>query len=596
MSGLIPAEFISDLLSRSDLTALVSQRVRLKKVGANYQGLCPFHQEKTPSFVVSPSKQIYHCFGCGAHGDAIKFLQETNNLSFPEAVADLAAQAGLPVPNQRQSAGKQVNHQPLYQLLQQAVDCFQQQLYKAPDTALAYLKQRGVTDSAIKGFALGYAPAGWDNLLTRLGKDQQLVERLLSAGLVVQKADKQQCYDRFRQRLIFPIRDRRGRVIGFGGRVLGDEQPKYLNSPDTPVFDKSRVLYGLYEALQANQSMDKILVVEGYMDVIALAQQGITNVVATLGTATTHYHLEQLFQFSAELVFCFDGDQAGQKAAWRALQVALPLLQDGRQVRFLFLAEQDDPDSLIQKRGAQVFRQYINDALPLTDYLFNHLSKTLDLTDLAGRARLAKLATPLLEQLPKGVLKDLMYLQLAQMTGLADHQLTQKATSSEGAVTNTTNRPVPTQARESTSFSQVGTKDTLSPALKAVQVLLTKPTLANQLDLPLIINQSSQPHSQLLVSVVDFLRTRPNFAISQLLGYWHNTENGRLIKQLLEKEQLLPEQQLDHELAAALQSLQTLETNLQLQQLEVQVKANKLTKAQGVDWLKRLTETRRQAR
>lgn len=400
MAGRIPSDFIDALLTRIDIVHLINSRVPLRKAGREYQACCPFHDEKTPSFTVSPQKQFYHCFGCGAHGSAIGFLMEYERQDFREAVEELAQQAGMQLPTDGEAVHTGPDPRPLYDLLDQVATLYRRQLRQHPQAprAVDYLKERGLTGEIAAGFGLGFAPPGWDFLLGTLGADAQVRERLLRSGLLIEQDGR--CYDRFRDRIMFPIRDRRGRVIGFGGRVLGEGQPKYLNSPETPVFHKGRELYGFYEARQANRTLERLLVVEGYLDVIALAQFGITYAVATLGTATSAEHLRQLLRGAPELVFCFDGDRAGRDAAWKALETALPLATGRQQIGFLFLPEGEDPDTLIRRAGRDGFEQHLRTAAPLSDALFDRLAEQVDMSSLDGRARLATLAKPLLDKVP----------------------------------------------------------------------------------------------------------------------------------------------------------------------------------------------------
>jgi len=418
MSGRIPQNFIDELLSRTDIVEVINRRVPLKKAGRDYQACCPFHDEKTPSFTVSPTKQFYHCFGCGAHGTAIGFLMDYERLSFPEAIEELAALQGLEIP--REIAFDQgPDHRPLYDMLDQVTEFYRRQLQEHPQAtrAQAYLEQRGLNAEIAADFRLGFAPPGWDNVLKRFGGNDSARRTLIETGLINQQDGK--TYDRLRDRIIFPIRDSRGRVIGFGGRILGDGKPKYLNSPETPVFHKGRELYGLYEARQAYRQPEQILVVEGYMDVVALAQFDIRNAVATLGTATTTDHLEKLFRATDQVVFCFDGDRAGRAAAWKALQTALPLMKEGRQARFLFLPEGEDPDTLVRKIGSQAFAEEIRLAQPLSEFLFARLESETDTGSIDGRARLADRARTILAELPRGTFRQMMEQALEQRVGLA---------------------------------------------------------------------------------------------------------------------------------------------------------------------------------
>ena len=423
MAGRIPPEFIDALLARTDIVDIVNSRVPLRKAGKDYQACCPFHDEKTPSFTVSPEKQFYYCFGCGASGSAIGFLMEYERQGFLEAVEELAQRVGIEVPANAQTAHAGPDLHPIYDLLEQTATRYRHQLREHPRAHLAvdYLKGRGLSGEVAAAFGLGFAPPGWGFLLDSLGGSAPARELLLQSGLLIDRDGKR--YDRFRDRIMFPIRDRRGRVIGFGGRVLGDEKPKYLNSPETPVFHKGRELYGLYEAQKANRRLERLLVVEGYMDVIALAQFGIDYAVATLGTATTTEHLQLLFRCAPELAFCFDGDHAGRDAAWKALQTVLPLATGHQQVRFLFLPEGDDPDTLIRREGREGIEQRLSAATPLSDFLFDRLADQVDMSSLDGRARLATLAQPLLDKVPSGVFRDMLGTRLADLVGVARNRL-----------------------------------------------------------------------------------------------------------------------------------------------------------------------------
>lgn len=431
----IPSSFIDDVLNRLDIVDVVDHRVKLKRSGKNYMACCPFHQEKTPSFTVSPDKQFYYCFGCGASGNALGFMMEYDHLGFTDAVEAAAKMLGLNVPYEDTQPGKPPKKESnLYTLLEQASQFYKQQLREHPErkTALTYLQTRGLTAEVCALFGIGYAAAGWDNLLKALGPTEQAQKQLLDAGLITENEDKTRKYDRFRQRIMFPILDVRGRTIGFGGRILGSETttapdgskikaggPKYLNSPETEVFHKGRELYGLYQARMSNRHLQRLLVVEGYMDVIALAQFDINYAVATLGTACGEDHLQLAFKYASEIVFCFDGDNAGRTAAKRALENTLPSMTDGRQVKFLFLPEGQDPDSLVRQIGKARFEQEIEQAIPLEDYFFRTLADGLNMHSMEGRARFSKLAAPQLHRLPAGVYRELMFQQLSRHTGLS---------------------------------------------------------------------------------------------------------------------------------------------------------------------------------
>jgi DNA primase len=420
MAGLIPQDFIDDLIARADIIEVVGRRVQLKKAGREFKACCPFHDEKTPSFTVSPGKGFYHCFGCGAHGTAIGFLMEFDHMSFVEAIESLAASMGVDVP--RSESDKPARrYDELFSLLDSVARHWQACLKEAP-AAVEYVKQRGIDGSTAKRFGIGYAPDGWSNVLDKFGKSEEATEKLLATGLIIRK-DNGQHYDRFRDRIMFPIRDARGRTIGFGGRTLGDGEPKYLNSPETVLFHKGRELYGLYEARQALRSIEQLVVVEGYMDAVALARHGIDFAVATLGTATTPEHLNRLFRLTEDVCFAFDGDRAGRKAAWRALENALPLIREGRQIRFMFLPEGHDPDSYVNELGTDAFLKALDEGVALSEFLIQELAGQVDMNTVDGRARLAELARPLVNKVPAGVYRELLIESLAERVGLTAAKL-----------------------------------------------------------------------------------------------------------------------------------------------------------------------------
>ena len=425
--GRIPEKFIDDLLLRVDIVELIDARVPLRKMGKDYKACCPFHEEKTPSFTVSVDKQFYHCFGCGAHGTAIGFLIEYERMSFPEALEELAKRAGMTLPRGdfKAADGKaESDATDLIGVLQQANRFYQRQLREHPQAqqAVDYLKKRGLSGAVAADFGVGYAADGWSNLLHGINATPAMQMALFQAGLLVKK-EGGGYYDRFRNRVMFPIHDYRGRIIGFGGRVLGQGEPKYLNSPETPLFHKGRELYGLFRARDALKREQRAVVVEGYMDVIALAQFGIDYAVATLGTATTRDHLERLFRFVPDVIFCFDGDKAGREAAWRALQNAMPVVHAGRQVSFLFLPDGEDPDSLVRKEGGEAFAARLRQPLPLPDFLFQTLGQEVDLNRLDGRAKLVELARPLLSKMTPDSLQQLMVARLAELSRLEPDKL-----------------------------------------------------------------------------------------------------------------------------------------------------------------------------
>jgi len=502
MPGKIPQQFIDELLSRVDIVEVISARVPLKKAGREFQACCPFHGEKTPSFTVSPTKQFYHCFGCGAHGTALGFLMEYDRLSFPEAIEELATQMGMEVPREA-SFENGPDHRPIYDLLDRVAGFYANQLREHPEAprAVDYLKQRGLSGEIAGTFRLGFAPPGWDNVLKRFGGDAQKLKVLRDAGLIQEKEGEDKRYDRLRDRIIFPIRDGRGRVIGFGGRLLGDGKPKYLNSPETPVFHKGRELYGLYEARQTHRKLEQILVVEGYMDVVALAQFDIRNAVATLGTATTAEHLNKLYRATSELVFCFDGDRAGRDAAWKALQTALPLMKDGRQARFLFLPEGEDPDTLVRKIGTAAFNNEVAQAQPLSEFFFAKLASQVDTNSIDGLARMAEIAKPLLAQLPAGTFREMMEQALQQRIGL-------KVPIPQAKQEAQTQRPPLKQPQR-----QPGS---MPPVRRAVALLLQHPEAAES-ELPAGWETLSIAGVDVLKSLVERIRANPGISSAALV-------------------------------------------------------------------------------
>jgi DNA primase len=407
-------------MARVDIAEVIGARVPLKKAGKEFKACCPFHNEKTPSFTVSSTKQFYHCFGCGAHGTALGFLMDHEHMGFVEAVEELATTVGLEVPRTAGTA-EQKPRDDLYTVLEKASSFYSAAL-KKNDAAIDYLKARGLDGETAARFGIGYAPEGWDVLLSHIGSAQEKISNLSDTGMIIER-DQGGWYDRFRGRIMFPIRDARGRTIAFGGRVLGNDEPKYLNSPETKLFHKGRELYGLYEARKTLRSIPRLMVVEGYMDVVGLSQAGIHWAVATLGTATTEEHLRRLFRLTESVVFCFDGDNAGRRAAWRALENALPTMQEGHQISFLFLPDGEDPDSLVLKEGAESFERRIEDAMPLSEYFIDNLSEQVDMESLDGRARLAELARPLMRRIPDGIFKDLLTARLADVVGMERNRL-----------------------------------------------------------------------------------------------------------------------------------------------------------------------------
>ena len=532
----------------------MDRRVKLKKAGKNYSACCPFHDERTPSFSVNPERQFYYCFGCGAGGNALGFIMDYERLDFREAVEGLAQSVGLEIPQDDPRSGNDAprdQNKPLYETLERASKFYERALRQHPERhkVVNYLKGRGLTGEIARDFRIGFAPPGWDNLLQANGSDDTEQDLLMRSGMLV-KNDKGRTYDRFRERVIFPIQDQRGRVIAFGGRVLGDDKPKYLNSPETAVFQKSRELYGLWQARKHPRRIERIVVVEGYMDVIALAQYGIPYAVATLGTSTSETHLERLFRLVPEVVFCFDGDEAGRKAAFRGLEATLPAMQDGRQAKFLFLPEGEDPDTLVRAKGAAYLENLFDHADPLETFLFKHLEEGLDLESMDGRARFSKLAAPHLHRLPEGVFKTLMYQALADRTGIDVDSLKRlqpppapRPESPESGA-SLVEAPPPMDPDEPPPEAYLPpdepTADSLSPSSlnplhRLMGVLMLKPALAERIPDSLLSSDGHRDEA-LLKEVVAHIRQSPEVTTAALMGFWFGTPEGDFLSALAGRE------------------------------------------------------------
>lgn len=559
MAGKIPSQFIQDLVARVDLVDLIDARVPLRQAGSNFTARCPFHNEKTPSFTVSRDKQFYHCFGCGAHGNAIGFLMEYDRLSFVEAVESLAASVGLKVPTETQSAVVDPQSRianAIYDL-QETISRFYAHQFKVhPEAAraVAYLKGRGVSGEIAQRYRLGYAPPGWQNLPSEFSR-----ELLEAAGLMIVKDDK--AYDRFRDRIIFPIRDRRGRIVGFGGRVMGDETPKYLNSPETVVFKKHKEVYGLYELLKQSGRPERIVVVEGYMDVIALAQNGLFNAVATLGTATSADHVELLFRYTDDLVFCFDGDAAGQKAAWKALEASLSFLRDGRQVRFLILPDGHDPDSLMGDEGADAFSKRIDTAQPFSDYFFRCLARRLDLGTLEGRAALVKSAKPLIAKLPAGVFREMIEKRLAE---LARHGVVESSVKSAKLVGPSESRIASVKSRMRPSALRI-----------FLALLVQNPELGVMIGSELRKKLCAlNKYGHLIEKVLGILDENPGLTGGGILEHFRGAPEETFIANLMRWDTLLPQEGIRVEFSDALMRF---EQHLKRKRLDELIKKSEKT-------------------
>jgi len=573
MAGRIPDKFLDELLARVDIVDVIGQRVQLKKAGRDWSARCPFHDERSPSFTVSPAKQFYHCFGCGKHGSAIKFLMDYDRLEFVDAVEELAGQVGLKVPYEGGARrAPQEDSTDLYALLDSAAKYYQRQLAQS-DKARAYFDSRGLDAQTIERFALGFAPDQWDALKNALGTTPQRLALLEKTGMLTQ-GERGTKYDRFRDRVMFPIQDRRGRVIAFGGRTLAaakakstaehdapssaegsgegspvpdsraqdarsstqksGDGPKYLNSPETPLFHKGRELFALWQVRQAHSKIPRLIVVEGYMDVIALFQHGITQAVATLGTATTRDHAELLFRNCADVYFCFDGDRAGRQAAWRAVESVLPRMRDGRQAFFLFLPDGEDPDSLVRAEGHAGFEQRLKDATPLSEFFFAEIGKDSNLGSLDGKARLAERARPLLTQIPDGAFRDLM---LGELDRLANVRLRIETPAQPGAARKSARPPERTLVRT------------------AVALLVQNPGFARAVEPPHLFSTLRQPGIPLLVELIALCVERPAISTAGILEHYGERDELRALQKLAVMEVPVEEDAARTEFLGALAQL-----------------------------------------
>lgn len=520
MADRIPRNFIDDLISRTDIVDLIDSQIKLKKKGGGYRARCPFHNgNNDTSFSVNDKQQFYHCFNCGASGNALTFVMEYEGLEFVDAIETLASKLGLEVPREdnNQPGGQPVSYvdrKDTYLLMEEITKYYQQQLsqHKNSEKVINYLKGRGLSGKTVKHFKIGYAPEGWDNICKRFAHSTETQKQLLEAGMIKTR-DSGGNYDFFNDRLMFPILDRRGRVVGFGGRVFDNQEPKYLNSPETPLFHKGKELYGLYQVKQAHKTIDRILVVEGYMDVVALAQYGIDYSVASLGTATTPDHIHTLFRHTSEIVCCFDGDKAGRAAAWRALENALPYIQDGRSLRFMFLADGEDPDSFVQKEGKEQFEHLIGQSIPLSDFLFQQLLAQVDMSSSDSKSKLAQLAIPLISQLNESIFRQMMEERLTKLLGIELEGL---------------QKLLPKQ--ENSNKKTVQNKTT--PMRLAISLLLQHPQIGYGLPNFPEFKELQLPGLNILNSLLDICRESPNITTGQLLEHWRETPQSKQLNQL----------------------------------------------------------------
>jgi DNA primase len=548
--GLIPQSFIDELIARADIVEVIGLRVPLKKAGREYKACCPFHGEKTPSFWVSPDKQFYHCFGCGAHGTVLRFLMEHDRMAFPEAVEELAQQLGLEVPHEGGAAPGNTKRadEPLYELMGRVAGFFSECLAR-DQHARAYVERRGLVRETLEQFGIGYAPNSWNEVLRRFGGSDAERRALSELGLIIERErgqirDGERHYDRFRDRIMFPIRDVRGRVIAFGGRIIEQGEPKYLNSPETALFHKGRELYGLYETRRARSNLKRLLIVEGYMDAVRLHQAGITYAVATLGTATTPEHFKRIFRLVSEVVFAFDGDRAGRGAAWRALQHALPEAREGREIRFLFLPEGQDPDSLVGEEGREAFEKRLNTSLPLSEYLISELKGQADLSHADGRARFSELARPLLARLTEGVYRELVLKQIASALGIARERLEELMDLTPPPPFRPGGDGIASAEPHIQGTPHVQTRTSAgrgSLVRQAVVRLVRFPAIAQQVTVEerAGLNACEEAGIDLLRELLDDLREHPLQIAAQVIERWADKPGGDALPKLLHREEVV---------------------------------------------------------
>ena len=579
--GLIPQTFIDELIARADIVEVIGSRVQLKKAGREFKACCPFHNEKSASFWVSPEKQFYHCFGCGAHGTVLRFLMEHDHMAFPEAVEELATRLGLEVPHEGSNApggGPRRVDEPLYDVMGRVARFYVETLAR-DERAQQYVARRGLDRETVERFGIGYAPNSWNEVLRRFGGNDDARRVLVDLGLIIERErgqirDGERHYDRFRDRIMFPIRDSRGRIIAFGGRILDQGEPKYLNSPETLLFHKGRELYGLYEARRSRPNLKRLLIVEGYMDAVRLHQYGINYAVATLGTATTPEHFKRIFRIVSEVVFAFDGDRAGRGAAWRALQHALPEARQGREIRFLFLPEGHDPDSLVGEEGAEAFERRLDATLPLSEYLIRELSEHSELTHADGRARFSESARPLWAKLPEGVYRELMLARIAEVVGIAPQRL-QELWSAGQAVPIAP--PALSQPKRVPVRNVSGGRGSL--VRQAVLQLVSYPAIALEVsdEERAALDASEEPGIELLRELIDNLRTHPAQNSAQVIERWSGKPDGRSLEKLLQREQIVADAvAAAGELRAALGKLADLVVARRLEALEQKSRSTRL--------------------
>ena len=568
MSDLIPQDFIDDLVQRIDIIEVISNRIEIKKAGREYKGLCPFHTEKTPSFTVSQEKGFYHCFGCGAHGTALGFLMDYGNQTFIEAIEELSKIAGVEIPKTKQDRAKNKKNKSLQELTAEIMGQFIQNLSKS-EKAIAYLKNRNIDGKTAKKFSIGFANDSWDDILTTFGASDKRVKKLLDCGLIIKKDDSGY-YDRFRNRIMFPIRDNKGNVLGFGGRIIDDGEPKYLNSPETQLFKKGQLLYGMFESKEALRSSSEAIIVEGYTDVIALSMNGFGNALATLGTATTDTHIKNVFRFANKITFCFDGDRAGKDAAWKACEICLPNLTAKKEVGFLILPDNQDPDQIIASSGPQLLKKLLDDALPLSDFLIQTIKKEFAVNTINGRAMAAEKSMSLVNKIPGGIYKDLMIEKIASELKMKVSQL--KNIRTQARMGNI--------QRKSSPLKEKDYRRRPSLIRQAIKILIHYPDLAKNINLEKTFHFIDDKGIKVFDEILNFIQSRESIKSATISEHFQDKNIRVQLKKMIAEPLLISEQEATNELNEIVTRLYEKNQNAEFKALVNKAKENELSQTE----------------
>ena len=568
MSDLIPQDFIDDLVQRIDIIEVISNQIEIKKAGREYKGLCPFHTEKTPSFTVSQEKGFYHCFGCGAHGTALGFLMDYGNQTFIEAIEELSKIAGVEIPKTKQDRAKNKKNKSLQELTAEIMGQFIQNLSQS-EKAIAYLKNRNIDGKTAKKFSIGFANDSWDDILKKFGTSDTRVKKLLDCGLIIKKDDSGY-YDRFRNRIMFPIRDNKGNVLGFGGRIIDDGEPKYLNSPETQLFKKGQLLYGMFESKEALRSSSEAIIVEGYTDVIALSMNGFGNALATLGTATTDTHIKNVFRFANKITFCFDGDRAGKDAAWKTCEICLPNLTAKKEVGFLILPDNQDPDQIIASSGPQLLKKLLDDALPLSDFLIQTIKKEFAVNTINGRAMAAEKSMSLVNKIPGGIYKDLMIEKIASELKMKVSQL--KNIRTQARMGNI--------QRKSSPLKEKDYRRRPSLIRQAIKILIHYPDLAKNINLEKTFHFIDDKGIKVFDEILNFIQSRESIKSATISEHFQDKNIRVQLKKMIAEPLLISEQEATNELNEIVTRLYEKNQNAEFKALVNKAKENELSQTE----------------